>query len=390
MLVLLIIELLSYLRQLRARLHKHIQTVVPGVKRPSANLPHALGYQAVRYDRYLQHRPPHYRYLGRISPRYWDQSYRFHILGPSYYPRYCWYPHWTRWVHWVWGCRPRVICDPRPVWCRPVVYAPAVRWCYYTCPTWVFLPSVSCGTWVDVPPVPVGPRFDLQLLAVRFVDPGHPEQLLGPRFRVWFRNNSDRPITQPFDVILFASEDNRLVADLPQSGVRVTAVEAGDTQSVDLRLPYDVYAMQDGRNEPSAFQTLHVLVDANREIPETSEANNGTRLPVADVLPIDPAAFELEPREAPAGSEVVIAGEGFGPEAGQVLLHLGDVEMEADILGWYDLGVRLAVPNLPLAGPTTAELVVVRGDGAVASPLSITLLPPRLPVEEIPAPSHLP
>ena len=40
----------------------------------------------------------------------------------------------------------------------------------------------------------------LQLLAVRFVDPGHPEEKTGPRYRVWFRNNSDLAIDKPFDV----------------------------------------------------------------------------------------------------------------------------------------------------------------------------------------------
>ena len=58
-------------------------------------------------------------------------------------------------------------------------------------------------------------QYDLQLLAVRFVDPGHPEEKLGPRYRVWFRNNSDRRSTQPFNVMLFAGNDDQLTADLP-------------------------------------------------------------------------------------------------------------------------------------------------------------------------------
>ena len=66
---------------------------------------------------------------------------------------------------------------------------------------------------------------DLQLVAVRFVDPGHPQEKLGPRYRVWFRNNGDRPIVQPFDVMLFAGNDQRLTAGLPQAGVRVTSID---------------------------------------------------------------------------------------------------------------------------------------------------------------------
>ncbi|MFH1918424.1 MAG: hypothetical protein ABIP48_00860, partial [Planctomycetota bacterium] len=107
----------------------------------------------------------------------------------------------------------------------------------------------------------------------------------------------------------------------------------------------------------------------------TSEINNGATLTPEEVLPVDPAAFELEPSTAAAGGEVVLAGEGFGPEPGKVLLHLGGIEMEAEILGWYDLGVRLVLPALPLAGPTEAELIVIRGDGAAANPLEITITP---------------
>lgn len=219
-------------------------------------------------------------------------------------------------------------------------------------------------------------QFDLQLLAVRFVDPGHPEENLGPRFRVWFRNNSNRPIVQPFNVILLASANDQLNVALPQAGVRVNAVEAGDMQSVDIRLPVEVNSMgvgPDGKRVP--FSTLNVLVDANREINETNRTNNGVKVARIDVLPVDPATFEVQPKAAASGGEVLLAGEGFGPEPGQVLIHLGGIEMQGEILGWYDLGVRLSLPNLPLAGPTEAELIVLRGDGAAANPMKITLTP---------------
>jgi hypothetical protein len=214
----------------------------------------------------------------------------------------------------------------------------------------------------------------LQLLAVRFVDPGHPDEQLGPRYRVWFRSNSDTAVNQPFDVFLMASSDERLADGLPQAGVRVTSVEPGQTQSVDIRLPFEV-ASAAGEGSAPPFSTLHAVVDANRELDETSESNNGIALSREEILPVDPAAFELDPTSAEAGGEVVLAGEGFGPEPGQVLLHLGGIEMEAEILGWYDLGARVVLPDLPLAGPTQAELIVVRGDGAAANPLEITISP---------------
>ncbi|MBN2022470.1 MAG: hypothetical protein JW809_06710 [Pirellulales bacterium] len=340
------------------------------------------------------HRAPHY-WRGWVSPHYTSSCFRFWYHGPGYYVSlyagptpYYWYPRWSPWVRWSWyfDCGPD--WDPRPLYCRPIVYAPCAGWVYWDAPVWSPLPVVASGTWVDVGRVIVEPkRSDLQLLAVRFVDPGHPDEKLGPRYRVWFRNNGDEPIQQPFDVLLLAGNDEQLAAELPRAGVRVASMEPGETQSVDVRLPFEVARMgREAQGEPIPFSTLHVLIDANREIDEISEENNGTRLAAEVVLPVDPAAFELDPKQAATGGEVLLAGEGFGPAPGKVLLHLGGIEMEAEILGWYDLGVRLAMPQLPLAGPTDAELIVVRADGAAANPLAITLTPAERPEPIAPGP----
>ena len=158
--------------------------------------------------------------------------------------------------------------------------------------------------------------------------------------------------------------------------MRVTAIEAGEIQSVDIRLPIEVYAMgRDAKGNPTPFSMLQVLVDAANEIAETTKANNGASLPPADVLPVDPAAFELQPVAATSGGEVILAGEGFGPQPGQILLLVGGEEIDAEIIGWSDMGVRFMLPKIAPAGPTEAEVIVVRGDRAAANPLKITILP---------------
>jgi len=58
-----------------------------------------------------------------------------------------------------------------------------------------------------------------------------------------------------------------------------------------------------------------------------------------------------------------------------VLVMVNGKEVEAEILGWYDLGARFTLPEVRVAGPTAAEVVLVRGDGAATNPLKITLLP---------------
>ena len=308
---------------------------------------------------------------------YVNNCFKYHYYGPSFFAGTCWYPRWNPWVSWSWGYHCHPIWDPRPLWCRPVIYQPYIVWNWWAPPVWQPLPEAACGTWVDVKPIVVEPeQFDLQLLAVRMVDPGHPDEKLGPRYRVWFRNNGNRPVTEPFAVMLFAGNDKRFGPDLPRGGVRVTSIEAGDTQSVDIRMPIEIYSMnRDAAGQPAPFEFLHFFVDANREINDVNLANNGVTVPREELLPVDPAAFEAEPAQCNSGGELVVAGEGFGPQPGQVLLHIGNREIQAEIVGWYDLGVKIVAPKMEIPIPVEAEVIVVRGDGAAANPLKVTILP---------------
>jgi hypothetical protein len=328
----------------------------------------------------------HSVYQGPISHTFINIHFGHNYIGPRWYPSRVWYPRWSDWVRWSWWDRCLPLYDPRPIYCRPIVYVSCPRVVVYEYPVWQPLHVVSAGTWVDVPPVVVAPQqYDLQLLAVRFVDAGHPEQQLGPRYRVWFRNSSPQDLLQPFSVSMIAANDDRLHEQLPQASVRVEAVAAGEIQAVDLRLPWDAHQMSlDAAGNPLPFEKLHVVVDSHREIQEVTEANNGAILDRGDILPVDPAAFSTDVDTVAAGQAVSIAGEGFGPEPGQVLLYVKGLELQPEIQGWYDLGVRVEIPALPLAEPTEARLVVVRRDSAAANPLELTLAPAAF--ELLPAP----
>ena len=343
---------------------------------------------------------PHYGYYGVISPLYGQHHFRSPYRWPSYYavfhigtgPYSYWCPRWSPWVRWSWYYHCGPTWDPRPIWCRPWGYVSCTRWIWWDVPVWEPLPTVVCGTWVDTPVVEVpAAQLDLQLLAVRFVDAGHPDEKLGPRYRVWFRNNSTVAIDRPFDVMLFAENGPQITKHAPLAGVRVNSIQAGETQSVDIRLPFEVQQMGlDDQGQPCPFSTLHVLVDANREIDETSEINNGTQLAADLILPVDPSVFEAKPQVAEAGSELLLAGEGLGPEPGRVIIQLGGIEMDAEIVGWFDLGVRLKLADLPLAAPVEAELIVVRQDGVAANPITITLGPKGMVKQPVPEEIVLP
>lgn len=305
--------------------------------------------------------------------------------GGGAYPMWCWMPHWSPWVDWCWWDHCDPWCDPRPFWCRPIFWDPCGIWIYYDYPVWLPLPGYICGTWIDLPVVMLD-DLDLQLLAVRFVDPGHPEKNLGPRYRVWFRNTSRSDINMPFNVLLMASNDRTATANLPQSGVRVTSIQAGQIMAVDIRLPMEANLLaRDAQGHKIPFQYLHVLVDSHREIPEAFEENNGAILARVDILPVDPALFSADVTALAANGMQSVAGEGLGPEPGQLVMFVKGMELQTEIHGWYDLGVRAKLPNLPVMTATGAELVLIRGDGAVSNPLPITLLPTTL-VGTVPTP----
>jgi hypothetical protein len=152
-------------------------------------------------------------------------------------------------------------------------------WYCWSYPHWCPLYSCDCGCYDDVPVVEIAQGLDLQLLAVRSIDAGDPENNQGPAFRVWFRNNSNVAIDHPFNVLALAAHDANPTADLPQAGARVDSIDAGQTASVDIRLPAEA-------NQPG-LPMLHVLVDSHREIPEVNEANNGLVINRGEVLPVD-------------------------------------------------------------------------------------------------------
>lgn len=322
-----------------------------------------------------------FRHFGRISPLYARHCQPVWYAGPSFCGAYLWYPRWSPWVDWCWWDTCSPVFDPRPIYCRPVIYDPCSPWVYWQYPVWQPLPTVSCGTWVDVDPVIVDAGADLQLLATRFVDPGHPTQELGPRFRVWFRNNSPYDLNQGFNLIAIASPDGTAQAGLPESGVRIPQMAAGEIQSVDIRLPYAANFLNrdvEGRQIP--FSHLNVMVDSHNELPEAFEANNGATLVRGDILPVDPVVFAADPARVEPNGIVHLAGEGFGPEPGKAMVVIDDQEFDAEILGWFDLGIQIRIPNFELTEATAADLVVVRGDGAASPPLTVEINPEAVQV----------
>src|SRR5262249_37751071 len=132
------------------------------------------------------------------------------------------------------------------------------------------------------------------------------------------------------------------------------------------------------------FRYLHLVVDAQRELLDVDVANNGAVVDRLEILPVDPAIFSAALDNAGSGI-VDIAGEGFGPEAGQAVLELNGQELPLEILGWCDVGVQVRLPNLISMQPTKGDILIIRGDNAASNPHSIRI-PPEGQAEIVPNP----
>jgi len=292
-----------------------------------------------------------HRFCGPIDPHFSKHCFTDYYCGSYCFPSKCYYPHWCGWVDW---------CVPS--YCYH--YDPCHSWVVYYYPVWKPLYVIECGTYIDAPVVVVDSGKDLQLLAVRFVDGGHPEKKLGPRYRMFLRNNG-KSLDRTFHVMAMVAKGNTPSSDLPRGGAKVEGLEAGKTLAVDVRLPFEAVNPE--------LSMLHVLVDSHREISEAFEDNNGAVLAREDVLPVDPVVYKADAKTYAGGDVINLSGEGLGPEAGQVVVKVGGLTLQAEIQGWFDLGARAKLPSLPLSATMDAELIVVRGDGATANPVTIEL-----------------
>jgi len=316
------------------------------------------------------------RYVGPLWGGYTNSAFSVWYPGPQWYPTYAWAPVWSPWVQWSFWNDVSPIYDPRPFVVRPYLYDPAPVVTTYEYPTWTELPVVASGTWVDVPAAPAASGQDLQLLAVRFVDPGHSEEKLGPRYRVWLRNNAESELNKEVDVTLFASEDKELSDQVVQAGVRVPSVPANETIAVDIRLPAEANQLvTNDEQDRVPFRYLHAVVDSRNALKEANEENNGSLLSRADIFQVDPAAFSTNVTAAAPGSVISLAGEGFGPEPGEVIVSIGEKEYPAEVRGWYDLGIQITVPDIDVNSAEKAEVLVVRGDGAASNPVPLDIAP---------------
>jgi hypothetical protein len=131
---------------------------------------------------------------------------------------------------------------------------------------------------------PSSPDIDLQIEYVQALESGDAENALGPLYRVWIVNNGGSEISQPFDVVLVATNDDSPSPESPYAAERVAKIGAGQRLSVEIRLPVEVLQLSvDAEGMPVPFKNLFAAADVEQELKELNEENNALGLARHDI-----------------------------------------------------------------------------------------------------------
>lgn len=143
-------------------------------------------------------------------------------------------------------------------------------------------------------PVLVNQPIDLELVGLQLVDDGSRDEQIGPRYRVWVRNNGPVLHTE-FKVTILAANGDEPKPELPNVSGRVSTIEAGQTIAVDLRLPPTASELgRDDKGNGVPFAKLFVWIDSAQEIKESKEDNNATMMARTEIPTVETALAKAE------------------------------------------------------------------------------------------------
>lgn len=238
-------------------------------------------------------------------------------------------------------------------------------------------------------PAPL-PRFPLELLDVRLIDIGNAALGEGPRFRVVLRNATSAPLRHPLEVMISGGISDAFSAELPTAVQGIEPLGPGQIVPVELRLPAEAMAMAyPGHKQPYPFSTLFVHIGGPKNMLGSSSITKLAVLPLGEIRLADIALAPPARPDVPVGQPLELRGEGFGPQTGRVVLSVGGVKLNLEVLGWSELGVAVQMPKLAISEPTNVQLQVLRADGQPAKPLSLTAVLPDVALvaeEKVPFP----
>jgi hypothetical protein len=79
--------------------------------------------------------------------------------------------------------------------------------------------------------------------------------------------------------------------------------------------------------------------------------------------------YAVEPLDGQPGS-LLVRGDGFGVQAGQVMLDINGVRMGLQVTSWIPNALVVKMPGLQVAPGAVTTFTVLRTDGAASQPFN--------------------
>jgi hypothetical protein len=118
------------------------------------------------------------------------------------------------------------------------------------------------------------PAIDLELVDIRLVDAGSISDGVGPRFRLFCRNNGTLEAPK-FHVSVMADLGGVLSEKAHLVTVESVGIKPGKTQTVDVQMPPEILKMKGTQDHwPRPFDLLGAMLDSDESLTETNEKNN--------------------------------------------------------------------------------------------------------------------
>jgi hypothetical protein len=103
----------------------------------------------------------------------------------------------------------------------------------------------------------------------------------------------------------------------------------------------------------------------------------------ADGSPLGESAIRFSPPaepqipQVPVGTQLKLDGDGFGATPGSVWVKIGTIRLRATIVDWTPQSAVIKLPELDLAAPTPAELLVMTSEGHQVEQADVQLVAAR-------------
>ncbi len=118
------------------------------------------------------------------------------------------------------------------------------------------------------------PAIDLELVDIRLVDVGNIQANVGPRFRLFCRNNGKLEAPK-FQINVMADLGKKLTPTAHLVTVECVGIKPGKTQAIDIQLPVGVLKMTTANDKwPKPFELLVAVANSDDSLLESNKDNN--------------------------------------------------------------------------------------------------------------------